>query len=86
MGCSKMGEVLSLFKLQKKQTLIENNKWLLHFLQNEMANMYFTADLAHLSPTVPAITHLWEANARSRNQADVCLLVTPRAMPVWNII
>ena len=75
---------------------------------------YHTADLAHLSPrhpemthlmkirinhhhkricllpsvllfffTILILTHLCEANASSRNQAEVCLLATPRAMPAF---
>ena len=40
-----------------------------------------TADLAHLRPRHPEMTHLCEAKASSRNQAEVCLRATPRAMP-----
>ena len=40
-----------------------------------------TADLAQLRPTVPAMTHLWEANAASKKKHSVELWVTPRAIP-----
>ncbi len=48
---------------------------------NVILSYFLTADLAHLRPRHPEMTHLWEAKASSRNQAEVCLRATPRAMP-----
>ena len=41
-----------------------------------------TADLAHLRPRHPEMTHLCEAKARSKNHADDWCLATPRAIPI----
>ena len=46
-----------------------------------MATIGRSSDLAHLRPRQAAMTHLWEAKARRRNQALDCRRANPRVMP-----